>query len=698
LHEIIKKLFINDDWSRRTSLIIFIFGLILFCGVQGYLAISPLASRSGLPEYDDTLNFLVRTEIMRSCPDNDCPAIKDLKGQLYAVSKNQKINEVRGYGHFVFPRYHFLFSWLLRGIDHFTNDLISAYRVLWYAAPFIFAVCIAYFMTMMFGLPAGGLSLWALAFTVFPSNGIHLIVPSVISLIVALVLWGRIYQAVRPPYISFIVLSCLSILFHPIGIGYCLIACFILVYRHGLTGMNKILIVSAMLVGVACVVLFYNEIFPNGIIASFFSGNADIANPKTPKSPLLVLGLELFRARKSIIVSLPLYLLAIVFGYIYLGFNKQQNIKATLYPLLLIMLMTLFFIHPAMGPGDLFLRFVIPLIMMSVGLAATCCLGGLRFAALEYEKQESPSKLTNVNTKVLWHLSIAVLSAGLIANLIMSGAEIVEIVAQHYKYRFPYNFSEEQVAKVLNDSEPDDRIVYTTRMGMAAFLIYGGLKRGAVYADKIFDGDQTTDKFVTNPRNKYVVSYNPSVYVDDFRWMDEKRWSDQLETSYYSPVYFNRYYNQPHFEGMVSGKNLDSIKIVIKDIAKTKSVKIKLVNMGKRRSIISKSTNRPRQIIDLPSKEYKDLVFEISPNNHLGEILLSNLDQNIAIKCIKIDESSNNWPWNQKCIVYVNVFTRVGLRQRRIDFDIASLIPSSLESSNVYVFDDSGSLVVLKMN
>jgi hypothetical protein len=63
--------------------LLFLAGLLVYVGVQGYLTVSPLTNWTLTPEIKDGLTYVLKSQQMLECFKQDCPALIDLRDQLF---------------------------------------------------------------------------------------------------------------------------------------------------------------------------------------------------------------------------------------------------------------------------------------------------------------------------------------------------------------------------------------------------------------------------------------------------------------------------------------------------------------------------------------------------------------------------------------------------------------------------------------
>jgi len=178
--------------SGRFSWAACVAGVLIWCIAQGYLILMPLYTRAMLPEPDDTLPYILRTAKMAECFSQDCPALVDLREQLYVPSPTHEAATYRAWAAGAFGSQHPLFSLLLLGLNRFGIDLLSSYKVICSAAVALFGVGFAYLLAALFGLPAAGVAMAFLALKVFPDTGLNYVVPSNLAMGLSLFVLARV--------------------------------------------------------------------------------------------------------------------------------------------------------------------------------------------------------------------------------------------------------------------------------------------------------------------------------------------------------------------------------------------------------------------------------------------------------------------------------------------------------------------------
>src|SRR5215207_5540547 len=173
----------NPDTIRWAERILFTAGVLLFTAVQLAMAIVPNRSRTAPVETDDAYTYILKAAEMQDCFLQDCPALNDLRQQLTASSENQEISWLR-YREYVraFAVYHPLHSFLLASLHAAGLPWAACYNWIQVAGSLFVGLAVCYWLYRLFGAGPAGIALFFLAFTPFPGQGLHYIVPSNLAL------------------------------------------------------------------------------------------------------------------------------------------------------------------------------------------------------------------------------------------------------------------------------------------------------------------------------------------------------------------------------------------------------------------------------------------------------------------------------------------------------------------------------------
>jgi len=349
---------------------ILVTGFLLFVAAQSVWVGIPLWTRSQLPEPDDTLPFLVRTQEMETCFFQDCPALKDLQKQLLIPSSDPEVARQRVLAASPFHIYHLFFSSILLGLKAFGFDLVTAYRIVWQAAPAFFGLGFAYLLATLWGAPAAGLALTLLAFKTFPDNGLHLVVPSNLAIGIAVIVWARIISRRGDAPWALVIGSLAMAAMHPLGLVCSLMAVLMALFmarchlsrQMWIAGTITLLIFG---IGLLVPVLFQRPhftiptFFPTSLAAfkAMFVGAVEALG--TVVIP------EAFKNEGNLFGSWAWFAAAVVFGFLTAPKEDRRAIAGLVTIIACFLFLSLF--QYLSDPGGIFLRMWIPLIAVLFG-------------------------------------------------------------------------------------------------------------------------------------------------------------------------------------------------------------------------------------------------------------------------------------------------------------------------------------------
>jgi hypothetical protein len=214
-------------WGRQS---IFWGGILFYLFAHiGMIHLPTIFKRSVPVEPDDTYAYILKAEQMRSCFWMDCPAVKDLRQQLSIPPTNEQSAWDRNrHYHRTVRIYHPFHSVILLAFHTMGLSWENAYNVTAMCGAVFIACALGYWLYGIFGYGPSGIALFLSAFTYFSGQGLHFVVPSNLSLGVAILTWGIIIQA-RKQYQWLLPLCILAMItMHSIGQVYAVVT--LLVY------------------------------------------------------------------------------------------------------------------------------------------------------------------------------------------------------------------------------------------------------------------------------------------------------------------------------------------------------------------------------------------------------------------------------------------------------------------------------------
>ena len=511
---------------KALSWAVLVAGVSLYVLVQNYLITAPLTLRNQLPEVDDSLAYLARTQVAKECPNGDCPALESLRAQFNSMPADPEIQRQSEIAGFALPMYHPLFSKILIFCDWRNNDLITTYKMLWKLSPLLLGLAIACLLASIWGRSTAGIVLILVAFKVFPANGLHYFTPTILILTFSMILWARIILKKGYAPFSLLVGSVVLSAMHPVGIIFSLIAVIISLLIANRNNRKKLLI-FLLLLGLFCTVLLlstpvaeqaqiYNSVNPLRLFTDRYVLFTNI------KNNILEAGTQLIRFKETLFGPLYILLPAAFFGFLYLDKERRRIAAIVLVTLFLALLGSLLHSHALTPNGSLFFRLFIPFLLVITGAPVSLFLNAARNLAVKTAPAEKQSSARFPEmTKLTGILVIAVLVAYGVETLI-AGIIQIQITREYMTKRQPLSFSREQPRILLSEAGTGDCVLYGSTMIMASYFIQGCMKLGALYYHPAFSQSRKSSDFLQTKTLRYAAVYNPGVYHPSYAGLDEK--------------------------------------------------------------------------------------------------------------------------------------------------------------------------------
>ena len=365
---------------QTTGRLICLSGLVIFLLVQGALMNLPLANWSLTPELDDSLTYVLKTRQMQECLFQSCPALDDLRQQLNAPAPDpaatHQLDLARSR---LFPVYHPLFSILLLGLAKTGLGLMAAYQWLWRFSPLFFGLAFAYLLTELTGPAAAGIALALLAFKVFPDTGLHHLVPSNLTMAGAVAVWARIISRRGWAPWTLGLSSLLLPAMHPVGVLYTVVSLGLALILARPHHRKKVLLVAGFMVLVISSIFFISS-WVKGIALVQFTLVPPVPNPVTyiisgALQSVQAVIVEIIRSEGGLFGAAPLFLAAVVLGWMTLPVEKRRLNFIILVLNGLLLFGMLFYVSS--HPADVILRLWIPLVVILFGLVGQAFCAGV---------------------------------------------------------------------------------------------------------------------------------------------------------------------------------------------------------------------------------------------------------------------------------------------------------------------------------
>jgi hypothetical protein len=676
-------------------------GLIAFVAIQTGFIAGPLWTRAMLPEVDDTYAYLVKTAEMEQCFLQNCPALEDLREQIPKHPSDKEIAWQKSLleGR-IFMIFHPLFSAILIALKQFLPDLATAYKVLWTSGPAFFGLAFAYWLFVLWGPGPAGVALLLLSTKVFPSNGIHYVVPSCLAVGIGLLSWGRIISRNGHAPWSLLIGSLLMILTHPMGRVFAVIGIVIswvlsgcpMSVRRTIPHIIASLMVAAAFVAPKIIQRPHLDL----TIEGGGSWPAEFANS------ILQVMVEIVRFEVPLFGSLCLFVGAAVYGYLVAPPDSRRRVRVVAIAFVVFSAISLFYIHPD-HPADVFLRLWIPLIVLLFGAVGNAVWCSMR-QTVSFIRNACENELSIKEPAAGWQVVVFAVLATFSFQMMLFGAEGFAATADYMKNRQALFLDPAQPAVMMSRAKPGDRVVYdNVLVVMPFYFVHGAMKLGAVYYPVLKDSFERK-KWLERPDVRFAVMYNPIVSLPGFQDTKEDEWWTSTPEYRFSPLSTPRKDRQVGREGKISAASLKSMEIRVADTA-TRSLSVSIENdcdtpawisvtpvdnSGQTLENLSKKLEVPERWsgwLDTGAtvdKQIKTLRITFHP---LSRFLIGGL---------RFGENGLHWPWAQGARLTL-VPKAADSTPIVIGYTPEELLPPPLNARKATVLHDSGSTVLLEV-
>lgn len=683
-------------------------GLGLFLVLQGLLVNLPLAGWSLMPELDDSLTYVLKTRQMQECWRQTCPALVDLHQQLFVPAADpaaaRQLDLARSR---LFPVYHPLFSLLLLAVSQTGLGLMEAYRWLWRLSPLIFGGAFAYLLTKLTEPGAAGIALALLAFKVFPDTGLHHLVPSNLTMAAACLVWGRILarQGWAPWTLagSAVVLPAL----HPVGVLYTAVSMGLALWLASPTDRKKVAaVVGFMLLVIAAI--FGLASWVKGVALVRFTLIPPVPNPVAymiagAGKNVQALAVEIIRSDGGLFGSPPIFLAAVVLGFLGLAKEKRRLNSRLLLLNALLLLGLLFYVSS--HPGDVILRIWIPLVVILFGLVGH---GFIHAGRLSREAWRDPKMTRSGQVNLLSALPVLLLALllGYALQMAAVGTEQVVTYIDHLRKRQPLVLTPAQPELLLGQAQAGDRVFYNSLILMPYYFVQGSMQLGAVYYHPALQGSPVLEERLRQPELRFAVTYNPTVYHPSFAGQDEPRWWITSPSFRYSPLDRPRRFGPLAREGKIALADFQWLEIHPNRPDFPKTLKIRVDNAGEKSALALVAVSAQGEVLSgrtltvvVPGQWQGWLEVDLAK---LGEARRFRLGTPPGVPAFQISglvlgEQPHLWPWAQRATLTARP-RDPGAPEIVVSFDPRDLLPPPLQAKRISILDDTGSAVLLRLD
>ncbi len=706
MFDILEAIKISPKFRSALAWLPLILGLLIWTVAQSYLTSTPLRNRSLLPEVDDSLAYLVRTQEIESCFFQDCPALQDLRKQVYAASLNPDAAKQREFAGFPFPFYHPGFSLVLLGVKKLGVDLTAAYKILWGVSPLLFGAAFACLLTALWGKQAAGVTMGLLAFKVFPDTGLQYLTPSNFAMAVALLVWARVISRRGDAPWTLIFGSIVLFTIHPIGELYAIMAALLALLMPGANRKRTCLAVSSVaLIALLAFIIVSTVKKPPlvNVFAELIASFGLMTTAKTFLTNILGAFVQIVRLKNGLFGFLGLFLFSVAFGFFSASRLSRTVVIRLLGVNMLFVLGSLILTSAESPPADLFFRLWIPSVVILFGAVGSgICYAFQQGLAMAGEWRKNPGGGEGFSSQRLWPVLVLALLLGYSLDSAISGAEQIQATVEYMTERQSLDFDSRQAGLLMSLSQPGDRVLYTSTMAMSFYFLHGAMSLGAVYYHPDLANDESTVNWLRRPDLKFMVAYNPTVYHPSLSGLDEKDRCITTPEYVHSPLSHPRKHGPINREGYIHASDFNWIQFDMQRNHAPKSIGFFIKNTGEALDLklvpIDRGGHPTLELCVTRTVQAGwtgNIRFDAGGADRTSgyRLLLPERSSPMLIYGMNLDESTLHWPWRQKSqVTFSAKDPETGMFT--VSFDPADLLPSPIKDSKVWVLDDSGSSVL----
>lgn len=667
------------QWGKR---LLFTTGILLFTYVQLTMVVLPIRSRTAPVETDDAYTYILKAAEMQDCFLQNCPALNDLRQQLTAPAKKEHISWMR-YREYVraFSVYHPLHSLILTSLHVTGLSWEASYNFVEIAGSLFLSLAISYWLYTLFGSGPAGIALLLLAFTLFPNQGLHYIVPSNLALGIGMLTWGSLLR--RYPRSLWIVIgSTLALVtMHPIGRLYALLGVFLFIFLN-LKQMKR---TDWLVSGLSILIVAMTFVLPLMI------ARPELSFPADPPPA----GWNIWSGYYNNIIEAAAFanpwfnlyggflmaILLIFVGLVSLPPCEQRTRVVSMVILLGGLLFASLLQVLPRYPAEAFSRIWIPSAIVLTGLI-THGIWRWATAVVHWSRQSLQNGLPDLRDE-RWILSGSGWTCVflLLFGLVLTRNGVKHVIEGRHVFRGTLSNMIEVQDSRLAIEQPSillkagcKDVLYMFEVPMHMYFVHGALACGAIYYPTLAGTPDETHWIQDNQNLGYVVTWNSTIDAGVTKGGDPLalKTGDRLEFSF--PEHWTSQLVYVYLENAGGDTRLNLSPLQMEAGNKTfESISIPANWSG-------------WQAIDITADEVA----------HGFRLESGQVSKAILLRGIKSDpDALLNWPWDQG-VTLVHQRFDPDVPAREINFDTADLVPYS--NWSLTVVDDRGDTVLIKVN
>ncbi len=346
----------------KSQLTYSILAALFFLLVKIFWVYVPIYSMVGARLGDDSLVYLQsgKSNILNSDPYQEIQLQVKILGETLSDDNTLEFNRAR-----VLMRSTFIaatpYSFMAAAVESMGFTKKISFAMLEIIVSVVLTYSIWFFTRVLFNDQTSALVLLCLSFAIFPNQGIHYLVPSVLTLSLGLILWGLALNGQRSALLFFLD-TFLVVTSHQIGFFYLAVAAVILIinaFENKPVTLSSFKMIAALIFGLAVAILCAKI---GGAYASGRgTGIITIAGLRDNFAGLYDWLLIFAKNQRLIFIA------AVAGCVIFICKRKFFDRKAILFTLLYGALLVSLFHHLEGYPGELASRILVPLVIYSLG-------------------------------------------------------------------------------------------------------------------------------------------------------------------------------------------------------------------------------------------------------------------------------------------------------------------------------------------
>jgi len=494
----------NDLPEIASKRSIFIIGLLTFLVSKSIMVCLPIILRESPPVADDSYAYILKAEQLKSNFKN-MPGLKDMKSQLKQVDGDAGLTFFNHKHNLrIVNHYHPLHSLLMVGLNRLGLTWEQAYNFICVTGLLLICFTCGYWLYIMWGPTAAGIAMFSLACVRFPDHGLHIIIPSVISITFGMLCWAIILSRNKSCQWYALLLIIAMLTMHPIGRIYALFAIVIYTFTYWKSDRRKT--ITAACTGFFVVlahILICRQIFPQ----EHFSESKSLLNIIKNIRPAAEIFLD-WANHYGGYLSLAFFVLC---GLLTVPLNKRKDVLIIFAVVSVLLLSSIVYYVPNY-PGNLFGRMLVPFGVFCAGAAGQSIAYLISWIshwlrnktdATNQKPHFAPLILQNRFSMLLVMLLLGLLCVNIFIGTIKTARMTIYKINNDQK-----TFDPLQPQTLISRSNPEDLVLYDADTPMFYYFSYGALQRRVIYYHAIKNTPDEDVWLRGESKIRFIVDWN----------------------------------------------------------------------------------------------------------------------------------------------------------------------------------------------